>query len=781
MSKNSFKCPFENWSIIELIGQGGQGVVYKAVRQDKYAGDEYAAIKVITEIAEQEVNKVVKEIKNLLKVKGSPNILHIEDYKIEKNNANDTYSIYIRTALYTPLKIYLKQHIFTENDVLHLAENICTALEHCHKENIIHRDIKPNNILFNEDNNLFYLCDFGIAQRLEGTTTILTGVGTPDYVAPESYRGKYDNRSDIYSFGLVLYWLMNDSFFPFKSDDISEYIRPIREKNYKILPPPSKASKELSSIILKACNYFPENRYSSISEMESDLLKLFQKRASVLSTGASVTEPLNNIAHNLGEGASRTAPIATPFYDTYSKSSSESTIKYNFNNDELPKDSDDLTTQSNAHQGMYTPNNDYSSNEYSQTSKKVKRKLNIPNIIIAFLLLIILVLFLLIFKKSDSQNEGIVSDKVHTTIPDTSVIEEKTTDKTQEIENNINSIIDNAETLVNKHSYEEALNKINEGLIDYPDSYKLKYRKTDLEKKVNIVHDNEAAISTAKEMVEQNDLVSAIHLIDETKNKSENGGVYDEKLTQALVEYTNTYVKQAMNQADEFAGNNNFDSAVEVLSKAKTDLPDNNTLSAKLSQVEADKKKYDLSIKKEQILKEAEEAFNSQGYESALSLLQSVSELSSDPDIKARIDEYQEYKPVSLFTLDYFDSDGEVYGPSDPKDNLGNRHPNSYEIHTPRTYHDAYVTYRVDGKYTHLRGTFFLLYDYRSSKSVSRFNVYNDEGEIIYTTTITHGVDPVDFDIDISGIKNLKIEFKTDFSNGIAKRDCAFSDVTISK
>ena len=132
--------------------------------------------------------------------------------------------------------------------------------------------------------------------------------------------------------------------------------------------------------------------------------------------------------------------------------------------------------------------------------------------------------------------------------------------------------------------------------------------------------------------------------------------------------------------------------------------------------------------------------------------------------------------------MDYFDSNGSVDGPFDAKDNFGVEHYNSYEIHTSGD-DDAYVTYRTDGKYNHLRGTFFLLYEYKSSDKERKFRVYNDDNQIIYTANITHASDPVDFDIDISGIKNLKLEFCTDATtfNAFWARDCAFTNVTISK
>lgn len=211
-----------------------------------------------------------------------------------------------------------------------------------------------------------------------------------------------------------------------------------------------------------------------------------------------------------------------------------------------------------------------------------------------------------------------------------------------------------------------------------------------------------------------------------------------------------------MNQADEFAGNNNFDSAVEVLSKAKTELPDNNTLSAKLSQVEADKKKYDLSIKKEQILKEAEEAFNSQGYESALSLLQSVSELSSDPDINEKISEYKEYEPVSVFNLIELNRDELKNWANSLVDTFNNDYTGAGRVFSLLTSANGLAfnydehTWYTENKYTHLKGKCAVHEDFKGEAELMVYGgkegYHGDNSNLLYKIKVDRSTKPFDIE-----------------------------------
>ena len=147
----------------------------------------------------------------------------------------------------------------------------------CEKLNIIHRDIKPDNILVAADGTC-KLCDFGIARHIDRLKSVLSVKGTYTYMAPEIYHGnKYGKSVDIYSLGILLYRLMNrnrDAFInPGKQmvyyRDREEALR--RRMGGEILPAPADATPEFAQIIRKACAYSAKDRYESPSAMKKDL------------------------------------------------------------------------------------------------------------------------------------------------------------------------------------------------------------------------------------------------------------------------------------------------------------------------------------------------------------------------------------------------------------------------------------------------------------------------------------------------------------------------------
>ena len=299
------------WTIVNIIGEGSFATVYKAVRQDMI-GTSYAAIKVTriprdsneidslhAEGLEPEktydyYQGVVKdysaEIKLMDSVKGYTNIVAIDDYRIYQPEDRLVWYIFIRMELLTPLVKDVARHGIDEDRIIRLGIDLCTALDVCRQHNIVHRDIKPENIFVN-DNGYFKLGDFGVARNLEKMTNGLSLKGTPNYMAPEVAKSIITEvdfnsaaRIDIYSLGMVMYWLANGSKLPFlplnkqiasPEDRKNAFIRRI---NGETLPPPRLVSPELQQIILKACSYDPGSRYRSAYDMKTALFRLQQKR-----------------------------------------------------------------------------------------------------------------------------------------------------------------------------------------------------------------------------------------------------------------------------------------------------------------------------------------------------------------------------------------------------------------------------------------------------------------------------------------------------------------------
>jgi len=294
------------WTVTERLGHGGFGHVYKATYAET---DAVAAVKVISipdnddiiedlrysgrsddeilTLCSEEAEHMMEEIKVMQKLKGSANIVSIEDSALRKKEDSIGYDIYIRMEYLTPLKKHISEiSPLTDEAVVKIGCDICSALEICHKKTankrqIIHRDIKPDNILYHELSDAYKLGDFGIArERFDATNTLTRGIGTARFIAPEVEAGTaYDHRADLYSLGLLLYFLRNRERLPFEYlgqtvDDTSvSRAKWKRVHGDEPIPPPIDASPALTEVILKACAYEPKDRYASASDMKEALLK----------------------------------------------------------------------------------------------------------------------------------------------------------------------------------------------------------------------------------------------------------------------------------------------------------------------------------------------------------------------------------------------------------------------------------------------------------------------------------------------------------------------------
>lgn len=293
-----------DWEISAPISRGAFGQVYKAVRKKN---DDVAAVKIISlppnmddieakrRICSDQTIKasykdqaeaVLAEIKIMKELVGSSNIVGIQDYELVEKTGGIGYDIYIRMELLQPMESRLvdlelnqncAQFILPEEEVVKIGSDICRALETCHsvttetKKQIIHRDIKPANILYHKNSDSYKLGDFGVSKEIESADNNLTcSIGTCNYMAPEVINSRsYDFRADIYSLGLVLYSLANKKRLPFVKE-VGRYKEEQEAFERRIageqLPPPESISPLLAKVILKACAYKPEDRYSSAKE-----------------------------------------------------------------------------------------------------------------------------------------------------------------------------------------------------------------------------------------------------------------------------------------------------------------------------------------------------------------------------------------------------------------------------------------------------------------------------------------------------------------------------------
>lgn len=300
----SFSPLWGNWEIGELIGKGSYGSVYKVSRFEH--GTEYvSAVKhlaiplepsftqslytegIISDAnAEKEYYNevlmgVLDEIRTNYKLRGNSNIVSYEDHLVVPRKEQIGYDIFIRMELLTSLSDYIqnnKQGNFSEKDVIALGCDMCDALDILERENILHRDIKTSNI-FVTNAGKYKLGDFGVSRSLENSATHMSIKGTFDYMPPEiQYGNAVNHTADLYCLGLVLYRLCNGNRKPFlpppPTNITHEENNTANQKRLHgmKLPAPSIASSALSEVILRACEYEPENRYQHAYDMKNALV-----------------------------------------------------------------------------------------------------------------------------------------------------------------------------------------------------------------------------------------------------------------------------------------------------------------------------------------------------------------------------------------------------------------------------------------------------------------------------------------------------------------------------
>lgn len=289
------------WELIEKIGEGSFGKVYKAKRTER-GRSFYSAIKIISipaskgeldsvrsemnneqstrEYFRNLVEDCVQEIYTMEHFCGNSHVVSFEDFKVVEYLDEIGWDISIRMEYLTSFMDYCTGKELTEKEVIKLGCDLAMALIYCRKLNIIHRDVKPENIFVSRFGD-FKLGDFGIAREQAHTMSNMSKKGTYSYMAPEIYKGeKYDSSIDIYSLGIVLYKLMNHNRLPFLSLD--KQLITYRDKETALarrmagekMPAPVNASASFSHIILKACAYEPGKRYRKPEDMLRDLEKL---------------------------------------------------------------------------------------------------------------------------------------------------------------------------------------------------------------------------------------------------------------------------------------------------------------------------------------------------------------------------------------------------------------------------------------------------------------------------------------------------------------------------
>ena len=278
MDKYLGTCLDDRYEIVEVIGAGGMAVVYKAIDQRL---NRFVAVKILRdELARDEEFRARFQIEaQAVAMLSHPNIVSVYDVS---HTAGVEYIVMELIEGVTLMQYMQKKGALSWKEAAHFSTQIAKALEHAHSKGIVHRDIKPQNIMILRDGTI-KVADFGIAalesaqeQRSDQT------VGSVHYIAPEQARGETpDTRSDIYSLGVVMYEMLTGQM-PYDGETaeqialkhIAGVAVPPRQLNAEI-------PEELERITLKAMNADIRERYPSASELLTDLEEFRKQQAAL--------------------------------------------------------------------------------------------------------------------------------------------------------------------------------------------------------------------------------------------------------------------------------------------------------------------------------------------------------------------------------------------------------------------------------------------------------------------------------------------------------------------
>ena len=265
----------DRYEIVKSIGEGGMANVYLA---NDTILDRKVAIKVLRGDLSNDEKFIRRFKREALSVSNlsHPNIVEVYDVGEEDGN----YYIVMEYIEGKTLKQLLqKRGALTLNEVIDIMTQLTDGLAHAHEAYIIHRDIKPQNIMI-EDNGLVKITDFGIAMALNSTQLTQTNsvMGSVHYLPPEQANGKGSTvKSDIYSLGILMYELLTGSV-PFKGDTAVEIaLKHMKEKIPSIRKQNPTIPQSVENIVLKATAKNPKNRYDNVRDMYKDLQTALQR------------------------------------------------------------------------------------------------------------------------------------------------------------------------------------------------------------------------------------------------------------------------------------------------------------------------------------------------------------------------------------------------------------------------------------------------------------------------------------------------------------------------
>jgi serine/threonine protein kinase/lipopolysaccharide biosynthesis regulator YciM len=264
----------DRYEVIEELGKGGMGKVYRV--EDKKIKEEIALKLIKPEIAADK--KTIERFSNELKF--ARKIAHRNVCKMyDLGEEEGTYYITMEYVPGEDLKSFIRRsRQLTIGTAISLAKQVSEGLLEAHRLGVVHRDLKPQNVMIDKEGNA-RIMDFGVARSVTGKGITGAGVmiGTPEYMSPEQVEGKEaDQRSDIYSLGIIMYEMLTGRV-PFEGD--TAFAIGVKQKSESPKDPRefnSQISDDLSRVILKCLEKDKEKRFQSAGEVRSELSNIEQ-------------------------------------------------------------------------------------------------------------------------------------------------------------------------------------------------------------------------------------------------------------------------------------------------------------------------------------------------------------------------------------------------------------------------------------------------------------------------------------------------------------------------
>lgn len=804
----------QGYTITKKLGSGGYGTVYLGVKED--LGKQYqTAIKHISmpnaegyESVLQDYNYdktateahfeklvagITSEINTLLDLSKKDNryIVAYYDHDIQKSVDPLRFEIFMRMEYLTPLNRHIRQKGATIGEVLKLGLNMCDALALCHNNGVMHRDIKEANIFVSETGN-YKLGDFGVAKVAIETTQAGSIKGTASYMAPEIYlREPYDMSVDIYSLGIVLYKLLNNQRLPFMPDAPASFTADdknsaeSRRLKGETPPPPANAKNRLGEIVVKACSGKAQ-RYATAEELKKGLSEYIATLTEeeydtvIIPQAADGDEPSNSFAENSVNSYTQTQGATMT----------------------MGAQSGGFVQTPTEQQNPYA--NDKKSKKEKGEKPKSKKKVAVLASVVGILLLAgAIAIYVLVSRANDPVNQYESAIQSGDFEAAAQLYRDELRfgdgDKLSEAES---FTITYAESIRDAYIHGEI--EYDDALAQLQETGKLGIISSDelapLIAEINEMRTSRAAYEAAQKDAEAGDYKSAIGEYRKVITADSN---YSDAQTQLATAIGN-YKEQVMEEVSYLESDKLYEEAISMIRAALIVVPDDADFLTKISDFEQEianeielivdgivrsaRGKISSSADYEGALSELRSGISSypnnetlkttlseiesayidivlndaaalaanSEYESAVAALNAALRLvPNNASLKSAVAEYEAKYPKLLQQLTYF-TGSELSNGGQDQDNLQGTQTNIIT----GTFNN---TYKLNGEYTKITGIIYQPFSSRSSDYARTFEIYGD-GKLLYSIEMKGGIEPINFSIDLTGVKDLQVKLTNNSS-----------------